>query len=87
MEDNKKVDESPKKKRRRRRKTDVQLKLEKLKEILKKGTEAHKKAIDKIITQYDDYTNLEDLKAKRDALNARIEAVEAQNQQQSVQDE
>lgn len=87
MEDNKKVDESPKKKRRRRRKTDVQLKLEKLKEILKKGTEAHKKAIDNIIAQYDDYTNLDTLKAERDNLIARIEAVEAQNQQQSAQDE
>jgi hypothetical protein len=81
MEDNKKVDESPKKRRRRRRKTEVQLKLEKLKEILKKGTEVQKKAIDKIIAQYDDYTNLETLKAERDKLNARIEAVEAQNQQ------
>ena len=81
MADSKKVDESPKKKRRRRRKTEVQLKLEKLKEILKKGTEAHKKAIDKIITEYDDYTNLETLKAERDKLIARIEAVEAQNQQ------
>lgn len=80
MVDNKNL-EHPLKQRRKRRKTENQLKLEKLKEILKKGLDVHKKAIDKVIHDYTEYIKYDELIKERDKLEARIKAVDEMKQQ------
>ncbi len=57
----------------KRGKSKVQIKLDKLKEVLKKGTKEHLDAIDKIIQQYEDYTKLPSLEDEYEALKERIE--------------
>lgn len=77
MEEEQKTVEQSTRKRRKRRKTENQLKLETLKEILKHGLDSHKKAIDEVISSYNEYVKYDELVKERDELNARILAVEA----------
>ena len=77
--------EQPKKKR-KRGKSKVQLKLDQLKEVLKKGTKEHLDAIDKVIQQYDDYTKLSTLENELEALKARVEVAKTTKANQDERD-
>ena len=77
--------EQPKKKG-KRGKSKVQLKLDKLKEVLKKGTKEHLDAIDKVIQQYDDYTKLSTLENELEALKARVEVAKTTKANQDERD-
>jgi len=63
------------KKRTRKRKTEITKKLEILKEIMKKGTQSQKDAIDKIITDYRDYCNLPNLEQQYKELGEKIKGI------------
>ena len=67
------------KKRTRKRKTEVTKKLEILKDILKKGTQSQKDAIDKIITDYKDYLDLPNLEQKYKELGDKIKDIKEKN--------
>ena len=71
-----KNEEQPLKRRRRRGKTEKQKKLEVLKEILNKGLETHKKAIDDVIQQYTDYTKLAEYKQQYKILGEKIKSID-----------
>ena len=77
--------EQPKKKGKRGT-SKVQLKLDKLKKILKDGTKEHLDAIDKVIQQYDDYTKLSTLETEFEALKARIEVAKTTKANQDERD-
>ena len=59
-----------------RGKSKVQLKLDKLKEVLKKGTKEHIDAIDLVIQQYEDYKNVDALVQNLEEMKARVEAAQ-----------
>lgn len=67
------------KKRIRKRKTEITKKLEILKEILKKGSQSQKDAIDKIITDYKDYLDLPNLEQKYKELGDKIKEIKDKN--------
>lgn len=75
MAEDKKV-EQPKKKRKKRAKTEKQKKLLVLKEILNKGLETHKKALDDVIQQYIDYTKLAEYKQQYKILGEKIKSID-----------
>ena len=77
-----KKNEQPTQKKRKRGKTQKQKKLDVLKEILNKGLDVHKKAIDKVIHDYTEYARYDELVKKRDEFDARVKAVEEMKQQQ-----
>lgn len=81
MAEDKKV-EQPKKKRKKRAKTEKLKKLLVLKEILNKGLETHKKALDKVIHDYTEYKQYDELVKKRNEYDERIKAVEQMKKQQ-----
>ena len=71
------------KKRTRKRKTEITKKLEILKEIMKKGTQSQKDAIDKIITDYRDYCNLPNLEQQYKELGEKIKGIKENISQQN----
>ena len=84
MAKDKKVEQTNKKGK--RGKSKVQLKLDKLKEVLKKGTKEHLDAIDKVIQQYDDYTKLSALEIELETLRERIEVAKTTKANQVERD-
>lgn len=68
--------EQLKKKRKKRAKTEKQKKLLVLKEILNKGLETHKKALDDVIQQYIDYTKLAEYKQQYKILGDKIKSID-----------
>lgn len=68
--------EQPIKKRKKRAKTEKQKKLLVLKEILNKGLETHKKALDDVIQQYIDYTKLAEYKQQYKILGDKIKSID-----------
>lgn len=71
------------KKRKKRAKTIKQKKLAILKDILNNGLDAHKKAIDKVIHDYTEYKQYDELVNKRNEYDERIKAVEQMKKQQA----
>ena len=69
-----KNNEQPKK-RKKRGKTEKQKKLLVLKEILNKGLETHKRALDDVIQQYTDYTKLAEYEEKQKELEKKIKLI------------
>lgn len=63
----------------RKRKNKVTKKVEILKEIYKKGTNAQKKALDDIIADYQDYCNLPNLENQYKELGDKIRDIKAKN--------
>ena len=61
----------------KRGKSSVQKTLDKLKEVLKKGTQEHKDAIAEVIQAYTDYKNLATLEKDLEAMKARVETAKA----------
>lgn len=57
----------------KRGKSSVQKTLDKLKEVLKKGTQEHKDAIAEVIQAYNDYKNIAALEKNLEAMKARYE--------------
>lgn len=84
MAEDKKVEQSTNKGK--RGKSKINLKLDKLKKILKNGTQEHIDAIDKVIQQYDDYTKLSTLESEFEALKARIEVAKVTKANQDERD-
>ena len=94
MTKDKKVEQSKKDKKEekqinkkgKRGKSKVQLKLDKLKEVLKKGTIEHLDAIDAVIQAYDDYTKLSTLETELEAVKARVEVAKTTKANQAERD-
>ena len=61
----------------KRGKSSVQKTLDKLKEVLKKGTQEHKDAIAEVIQAYTDYKNLPTLEKDLEAMKARYATAKA----------
>lgn len=61
----------------KRGKSSVQKTLDKLKEVLKKGTQEHKDAIAEVIQAYNDYKNIAALEKDLEAMKARVETAKA----------
>ena len=80
-EDKKK--EQPIKKRKKRAKAEKQKELEIIREILNKGLDIHKMTIDKVIHDYTEYKQYDELVKKRNEYDERVKAVEQMKQQQA----
>lgn len=61
----------------KRGKSSVQKTLDKLKEVLKKGTQEHKDAIAEVIQAYNDFKNIAALEKDLEAMKARVETAKA----------
>lgn len=61
----------------KRGKSSVQKTLDKLKEVLKKGTQEHKDAIAEVIQAYNDYKNIAALEKDLEAMKARYATAKA----------